>query len=133
MFHLWVDAGTFSFRYHADFGRGSFIGVDGPVHTTGNQWGHLMLPNLIWMRKIQGSWMIDGIDVQVGDLVMWSHPIASDTGETGVVVQIEDCDDVEEVTGEPAPCRVWVLWSGKTKMAWTLPEMLKRIDKLVQN
>ena len=78
--------------------------------------------------------MID-INVNVGDLVTWSHPIASDagTGELGVVVQIEDCDDVEEVTGEVAPCRVWVLWNGKTKMAWTLPEMLKRIDKPVQN
>ena len=73
--------------------------------------------------------MID-INVNVGDLVTWSHPIASDagTGELGVVVQIEDCDDVEEFTGEVAPSRVWVLWNGKTKMAWTLPEMLKRID-----
>jgi hypothetical protein len=38
--------GHYEFRYHADFGLGSFIGVDGPEHTTGNQWGHLMLNDL---------------------------------------------------------------------------------------
>jgi hypothetical protein len=26
---------------HADYGRGSFIGVDGAEHTPGNAWGHL--------------------------------------------------------------------------------------------
>ena len=36
--------GSYELRYHTDFGLGSFIGVDGPEHTTGNQWGHLMLP-----------------------------------------------------------------------------------------
>ena len=41
-----TQAGQYEFRYHTDFGLGSFIGVDGPEHTTGNQWGHLMLPTL---------------------------------------------------------------------------------------
>jgi hypothetical protein len=53
--------------------------------------------------------------------------------ETGIVVQFEDCDDLVAVPGERAPCRVWVLWNGKSKMAWTLPEMLIKVDKLVQN
>ena len=74
-------------------------------------------------------------EICVGDLVTWSHPIVQETNlsEMGVVIQIENCNDVEEVTGDVAPCRVWVLWNGKTKMAWTLPEMLKRIDNPVQN
>ena len=31
----------FTFRMHADYGLGSFIGVDGAEHTPGNTWGHL--------------------------------------------------------------------------------------------
>jgi hypothetical protein len=33
--------GVFTFRMHADYGLGSFIGVDGAEHTPGNTWGHL--------------------------------------------------------------------------------------------
>ena len=36
-------AGQYQFRMHADFGLGSFIGVDGAEHTPGNHWGHLQL------------------------------------------------------------------------------------------
>ena len=47
-FHLRIpfrvlQAGTFTFRMHADYGLGSFIGVDGAEHTPGNVWGHLQL------------------------------------------------------------------------------------------
>ena len=38
-----LQAGTFTFRMHADFGLGSFIGVDGAEHTPGNLWGHVQL------------------------------------------------------------------------------------------
>lgn len=38
-----LQAGTFTFRQHADYGLGSFIGVDGAEHTPGNAWGHLQL------------------------------------------------------------------------------------------
>ena len=34
-------AGSYTFRFHADYGLGSFIGVDGAEHTPGNTWGHL--------------------------------------------------------------------------------------------
>jgi hypothetical protein len=34
-------AGTYHFRMHADYGMGSFIGIDGAEHTPGNIWGHL--------------------------------------------------------------------------------------------
>ena len=37
--------GSYNFRYHADFGSGAFIGVDGAEHTPGNTWGHLTLSN----------------------------------------------------------------------------------------
>jgi hypothetical protein len=40
-------AGTYNWRIHADFGLGSFIGVDGPVHTAGNQWGHLTMTSVL--------------------------------------------------------------------------------------
>ena len=33
--------GTYTFRMHADYGMGSFIGVDGAEHTPGNTWGHV--------------------------------------------------------------------------------------------
>eukprot|EP01050_Picozoa_sp_SAG11_P031820 SAG11_NODE_10055_length_860_cov_1.871222_1_plen_276_part_10 len=33
-------AGAYTFRFHADYGLGSFIGVDGAEHTPGNTWGH---------------------------------------------------------------------------------------------
>ena len=33
--------GTYTFRMHADYGLGSFIGVDGAEHTPGNTWGHV--------------------------------------------------------------------------------------------
>ena len=39
-FHVYV-AGQYTFRMHADYGLGSFIGVDGAEHTPGNAWGHL--------------------------------------------------------------------------------------------
>ena len=35
--------GLYTFRIHADYGLGSFIGVDGAEHTPGNTWGHLQL------------------------------------------------------------------------------------------
>ena len=38
-----LQQGTFTFRIHADYGLGSFIGVDGAEHTPGNSWGHLQL------------------------------------------------------------------------------------------
>lgn len=38
-----LQAGTFTFRMHADYGLGSFIGVDGAEHTPGNLWGHVQL------------------------------------------------------------------------------------------
>jgi len=74
-------------------------------------------------------------EIHIGDLVTWSHPAASQLEECGVVIQFEDCSDRmgEDALRLLGPCRVWVLWNGKTKMAWTLPEMLKRIDKPVQN
>ena len=28
---------------HADYGQGSFIGVDGAEHTTGDVWGHVLI------------------------------------------------------------------------------------------
>jgi len=37
------QAGEYTFRMHADYGLGSFIGVDGAEHTPGNVWGHLQL------------------------------------------------------------------------------------------
>ena len=39
-FHVYV-AGTYTFRMHADYGLGSFIGVDGAENTPGNTWGHV--------------------------------------------------------------------------------------------
>ena len=33
-------AGTYAFRMHADYGRGSYTGVDGAEHTPGATWGH---------------------------------------------------------------------------------------------
>jgi hypothetical protein len=39
-FHVYAQ-GQYSFRMHADYGLGSFIGVDGAEHTPGNTWGHL--------------------------------------------------------------------------------------------
>lgn len=33
--------GDFGFRLHADYGSGSFIGVDGSEYTPGNLWGHV--------------------------------------------------------------------------------------------
>ena len=39
-----VTAGTFTFRMHADYGLGSFIGVDGATNTPGNLYGHIVLP-----------------------------------------------------------------------------------------
>ncbi len=71
--------------------------------------------------------------IQVGDLVTWSASFGSAMlDEIGVVIQFEDCDDEPKSQGD-LPCRVWVLWNGKNRMAWTLPEMLKSIDKPVQN
>jgi len=35
--------GQYQFRMHADYGLGSFIGVDGAEHTPGNTWGHLQM------------------------------------------------------------------------------------------
>ena len=37
---------TVHFRYHADFGAGSFIGVDGAEHTPGNLWGHVAVTDV---------------------------------------------------------------------------------------
>ena len=34
-------AGLYTFRYHSDFGLGSFMGVDGPEFRPGNTWGHV--------------------------------------------------------------------------------------------
>jgi len=31
----------YTFRYHSDFGLGSFMGVDGPEFRPGNTWGHV--------------------------------------------------------------------------------------------
>ncbi len=73
-------------------------------------------------------------NIRVGDLVTWSHPDSALLEECGVVIQFEDCSELTDEEGIAiGPCRVWVLWNGKTKMAWTLPEMLRRIDKPVQN
>ena len=33
--------GEYTFRLHADYGLGSFIGVDAATHTPGNTWGHV--------------------------------------------------------------------------------------------
>ncbi len=33
--------GDFAFRLHADYGMGSFIGIDGAEYTPGNLWGHM--------------------------------------------------------------------------------------------
>ena len=41
-FHV-NTAGVYQFRIHADYGRGSFLGVDGAEHTPGNSWGHMQL------------------------------------------------------------------------------------------
>ena len=38
--------GTFHFRYHADFGLGSFIGVDGAEHTPNGIWGHMFVSDV---------------------------------------------------------------------------------------
>ena len=37
---------TIHFRYHGDFGLGSFIGVDGAEHTPGNLWGHVQVSDV---------------------------------------------------------------------------------------
>ena len=34
--------GSYTFRLHADYGRGSFIGVDGPSHIPDSLWGHVL-------------------------------------------------------------------------------------------
>jgi hypothetical protein len=39
-------AGTYHFRMHADYGMGSFIGVDGAEHTPGNLWGHVQVNDI---------------------------------------------------------------------------------------
>jgi hypothetical protein len=36
-----VTAGNYNFRMHADYGSGSFMGVDGAEYTPGNIWGHV--------------------------------------------------------------------------------------------
>ncbi len=36
-----IGEGTYSFRMHADFGLGSFLGVDGATHAPGNLYGHI--------------------------------------------------------------------------------------------
>ena len=78
--------------------------------------------------------MSNGFDIHIGDLVTWSASFGNAmAGEVGGVIQFEDCEDTELKLPDSGPCRVWVLWNGKTKMAWTLPEMLKRVDKHVQN
>ena len=46
-FHITIpfkchNAGIYHFRMHADYGLGSFIGVDGAQHSPGNIWGHIM-------------------------------------------------------------------------------------------
>ena len=35
------QAGDYQFRMHADYGQGSFIGVDGAEYTPGDLWGHV--------------------------------------------------------------------------------------------
>ena len=37
------QGGAYTFRIHADYGLGSYVGVDGAEHTPGNTWGHLQL------------------------------------------------------------------------------------------
>lgn len=32
--------GDYSFRLHADYGRGGYFGIDGPAHTGAGMWGH---------------------------------------------------------------------------------------------
>jgi|EP01046_Picozoa_sp_COSAG06_P003293 hypothetical protein len=44
--------GDYHFRLHADYGSGSFIGVDGSEYTPGNLWGHVN---------------VDGISLTAGD------------------------------------------------------------------
>ena len=34
--------GTYSFRLHADYGLGAYLGVDGATHTPGNIFGHVV-------------------------------------------------------------------------------------------
>ncbi len=38
-FHV-RTAGNYVFRIHADYGQGSFMGVDGAEYTPGDLWGH---------------------------------------------------------------------------------------------
>ena len=45
-------AGVYHFRMHADYGMGSFIGVDGAEHTPGNLWGHVQADNV---NLVQGD------------------------------------------------------------------------------
>ena len=50
-FHITIPfrcnlAGTYHFRFHADYGRGSHIGVDGAQHSPGNLWGHIMVDDV---------------------------------------------------------------------------------------
>ena len=33
--------GTYTFRLHADYGLGAYIGTDGSEFTGGNTWGHV--------------------------------------------------------------------------------------------
>jgi hypothetical protein len=42
-FRVNLGGGTFHFRMHADYGMGTFVGVDGAEHTPGNTWGHLLM------------------------------------------------------------------------------------------
>ena len=37
------SGGMYHFRMHADYGRGTFIGIDGAERTGGNTWGHLLM------------------------------------------------------------------------------------------
>lgn len=72
-------------------------------------------------------------EIKPGDLVTWGASFGTAMlDEVGVVIQFENCDE-DSKTEENTPCKVWVLWNGKNKLAWTVPEMLKRIDKPVQN
>ena len=41
-----IGEGTYTFRMHADFGLGSFLGVDGATHTPGNIYGHITMDPL---------------------------------------------------------------------------------------
>ena len=41
-----IGAGSYTFRMHADYGMGSFIGVDGATRTPGNLYGHITLPTV---------------------------------------------------------------------------------------